>query len=950
MPNRIVDIPVAAARTVLDDAVPSFLRTDPQPGDRSMGGPYGFVSSGLPLPATQGAYVVDFLGSGAFGACKATVLAYMDPYGRVFDAEEPLDIPPAREPVLSFGRYEEQPDRSVEIGSVFVRDGDGTRMDVAGFRRRQDSYALVDTWYDFGSHGFDLSYEEAVARAYLAFVHRPRLGARRVPERGVDGVFSLFARHYPLRAFRLLAELARSAQEDPAFRVPPIIGRLMKWLKQAGLDDLPGDAADADLRLVRTAAYADIFYLGRDNPDSRITDRQIWALEAALNRFKLVVDELGDRAAAATDADCVRWDLFLTETVGTQEPVVCGLQEVGRGREGGEWALRSGVALAMEHLRLPYRVMTDMRSDVPAGKVALKLMVPDGSFMPEWAWEDDAMGYLLDPGAGRVGGGRGGWHMVDAAQREGQARCYAMRVGLLLACAAFRSSDGVCEVSVEAFTLPRLIGDSDDGPFEDAAATMPDAEKVEGPSCVYRATFSRELFEKTEGFVAERAGDPSPLFERCAASLEAQAPPDAQGTAPAAPGATSAAAGKMLDLAPSVFEEIRRLPSAEFRSRAPELCEGSLSSAAARSLGAYELSDLRIQSESSLRIAGERLADLLVRKKSVSEAIAVARSAEKLAGEQGDEVKLSACRRLMAGLVDGSIDRTDQNAVVSKYVGEDRCQAALSRARAVAKERPREAAGILADAVAESAALDGLVDGGGVVYRAFDSYASRVLYNVARRDRAPWSPRAAADAGASVRMVSDAYYLCHLDLVSLFEESFEHADEALRYGRRACEMAPTTLVGFRTLARAYMLTGDMESSAEVLAEGLRIATQPNDVAVAYYQLAYVLWRLGKPHAGAACYLKSMQVAPTMQVQAATELKELIDETAIVMPERDAVDRVLEREGVVLAPTDDVVGMLGAAAVAAVDEGLFPVARTVLSLYARYRPDDALTGILASLEF
>jgi len=50
----------------------------------------------------------------------------------------------------------------------------------------------------------------------------------------------------------------------------------------------------------------------------------------------------------------------------------------------------------------------------------------------------------------------------------------------------------------------------------------------------------------------------------------------------------------------------------------------------------------------------------------------------------------------------------------------------------------------------------------------------------------------------------------------------------------------------------------------------------------------------------------------------------------------------------VAPTAEVLEALDSGASAAVDAGMFPVARNLLALRLRYRPDDALVNVLRSL--
>ena len=136
--------------------------------------------------------------------------------------------------------------------------------------------------------------------------------------------------------------------------------------------------------------------------------------------------------------------------------------------------------------------------------------------------------------------------------------------------------------------------------------------------------------------------------------------------------------------------------------------------------------------------------------------------------------------------------------------------------------------------------------------------------------------------------------------------------------------------------------------AAVLEEGLLIAVQPSDIAMAYYQLAYVLWKAGRPQAGAACYLKSLMTSSSMAMQATAELQELVEETGVALPPREVVDEELAKHAVPVAPTAEVLEALGSGASAAVDVGMFPVARNLLALRLRYRPDDALVNVLRSL--
>lgn len=872
----------------------------PIPGALDEPGSYGFVSRGLPTPGTGGSYVVALPDK-----LTVRVLAYIDPYGRVFSTSEALSAPPARQPDLSFARYSDQASSSrEERGCVYVHEKDAKR-EVAQYLSAQGRYALFDSWYDFGPYAGGLRYDHAMARAYLAFVHRPSLGAPAVPERGLESVFEHLRGDKPLAAMRSIVLDARKAESDPAFRPPALVRCLAQWLEDAGLDDLKGRGMeDESVRLMRTSRYADTYYVAVDDEEARIPVPTIWALEAALNRFLLVKEAFGDRAAFATDVDCARWDAYLIEAAAVQRPQLDRAVDAPEGNEGGEWDARCRIAAAIERLRLPFRIDASFRLDVAAGAVAFDVTVPDALLMPTWVWSEG-----VDQDAS------GSWLAADWEFRDAQARRYALHLGLVLVSIAFEAVASASRVDVAVRPLSRKQGDqaSEGGefPHEDRA-----------PAYV-QAAFDRATYERFDGFEQARAFDPLPAYQACAACFDGD---DAQ-----------------------AFAYLEGLASSSLRADLPETCDKELSDSVRSVLGADSSRDMRISYDAAYRRLAEGLADRIVQAESASDAIRIVRAAQEEAAAASDDRAVSSCTRLMAALAAGSLDARDQNVVVGRYLGEDRCLVALGRAKALAEHDLGQAVDVLIDAVAEAAALDGFVDGSSTAYRAFDSYVARVLYNRARYAGAGYPSRAVRDAGKRVRLATDTFYLCHLEIVRLLEHSFERADEAQRYGRRAVEIAPATAAGYRQLGRAYMLVGDMENASATLLEGLRIAFQPSDIAMAYYQLAYVLWKMGRARDGAACYLKSLATSSMVAVQATAELQELVGETGIDLPARDQVDLELTRAGIPVAPTSDVLDALDEAAVAATDEGMFRVARSLMAARSRYRPDDALVNVLRSLE-
>ena len=524
-----------------------------------------------------------------------------------------------------------------------------------------------------------------------------------------------------------------------------------------------------------------------------------------------------------------------------------------------------------------------------------------------------------------------------------------MRVGLLLADHAFVSEPGIAQVKLMAFPLPdpqapqdaSAAGSQQPVPAVLGAPAASEQLRDSRETALFEVDLDRALYAERGGFKQAIAGDPRELLD---------------------------AAGARYDVADAQVPR-QRVMHPVFESWSADDQAGELPTWAQGPLGAKCERDLDIEYDTAYRRMAEGLADSLVEAQSATEAIAAVRRVQSAALEAKDERAVSACTRLMAALAEGSIDAADQNAVVGRFLGEDRCLVALGRAHSLAETDPAAAVEALTGAIAEAQLLDGFADGSQEVYRAFDSYSARVLYNVSRAtqpvridgnpvdsgqgpavDPASGSvavPDAAADAGKRVRVVPDSFYLCHLEVTHLLERSFERADEALRYGRAAVAMGPSCAMGYRVLGRAYMLQGDMGRAFDVLRAGLRVSLQPTDIALMYYQLGYVMWKRGSADAGVACYLKAVEASPSIAMQATAELRELVAETGASIPPAGGVEAALAAEGIPCAPASETLDVIDAALSAACDAGLANVARSLLATRLRHRPDDALMGVLRS---
>ena len=959
----------AAARELADAVPPLAPASPPLPweGAEIPERHYGWVAGSLPSPDAEGRYIVEFVEKRA-----VRVLAYVDRYGRAFSTDKPLDSHPTREPELKFARYAEQSDPAVLEGCVEVRDAEGSWREAARFRRFQDRYTLYDSWFDFGLRGADLAYPDALTRSYLAFVYRPSLGAPEVPARGLEGIEAPLDALPALPALRKIQSDIAHAQLDPALKPPALARALARWLTQAGLDQL-ALASSGSLRLVKTVRYADIFYLAPTEEGAGLSARTIWALQNALNRYLLVKRAFGDKASIASVADVLRWDAYLIDAVAA--PAAVRAQEPSA--DAGEWALRRRIAEAVERMAVPLRFEVEFRADLRAGIVAFKTVVPDADMMPRERWDEDARA-VAD---------------ATALERASQALRYAEHLAVLLAAEAFGASEQVRRVEFDAhvlweegsFSLGDVLAMAGQGDPEDDGEGGATRLAQLLPGADLYVAFRRDAF--LSGYSHAAKGDPSAAFRAWGARVARDA------FARRGPDGTAADAVPLDPQAPEridddPFRTLSIMPSAKRRRDMPECFDAELPEEARAALGARWLHDLRIDSEAIPRRQAERIAARLARAESATEAIGAVRRRQQRAD---DPFAIQACTRLMAALAEGEADPDDQNTVIRSYLGPDPCWDALQRARALAAAGDAEGAGrVLSETAWKTEAERRYLDDSEVVYRNFDGYASRVVYNLVREggnaalvealDAGASEPRGGtpvpededpllvmaaqvlSSAGARpaangfgqgdrdrrVELVPDTLLRCHLEAAKLLERSFSGIDAALAHATRAIELSPTATTPRCVLARVYMLMGDAASASETLKAALRLATQPNDIAIAYYQLAYTLWKSGDARTGAACYVKSLVTSPIMAAQVASELQDLLNRESVSVPAREGLDDVLAAGGVPLAPCDAVLDALLQAAERAVDADVFAVGRSLLATYLTYRPDDALMGAYRSL--
>lgn len=722
---------------------------------------------------------------------------------------------------------------------------------------------------------------------------------------------------------------AITAQEE----VPALARHLAKWLEDANVADL-SDSAD-DLSLVRAIHYSDLYYIvaSQDAP-LHVSGNDIAAMECALDTYKLVLDVLGDASDTADmqevsyAANLVRTIIppFISQKGEAAEDAQQTGEQVGTGNSDGvdrggfetpfdlpvcdssvgEWGWRRNLSVALESIRSPHRIVVDFQGSLQTGTVTMVSLVPSVNVMPKSVWNAEA----------------NNWRVLSYKERHEMAVSYSLSCAIACVAAAFASSDRIQRVKfLEGFIDSKAMAGQGDG----RGFVMQSCCRID----VDRASFVRD------GIYVNDGDDPLACWISLGGNIIIDAP-----VSDMVDGWSDA-----LELLQEQFDE-SDLPS---RSELPEFGDGRLPETVGELLGARYARDMRIMHGSLHRRNAENLADRLAAAETDVERVRLARAMQ---SPGADPFDVQAANRVMSSLLSDDLDTADQNAVVNCYLGKDEYLKALSVSRELmAKDRDKALESLLS--VVDQAEQSGLyVDDLEVVHRGFDSYSSRLMYNLVRTGRLKLSSErfdyGANDAGKRVELIPDALYLCYTTAGYGAEQQFDGFESGEALSRTAIRMAPTVPNGYRQLARAYSLVGDMDSAAKVLLDTLQICVAPADIALVYYQLGYVLWKAGRPQAGALCYLKSVTTSPVVAAQAAAELRGLMHEERIPVVGRPEIDEGLKDEGIPLAPLPHVIDAIMDGAEAAVDAGMFGVARSLLNVGLHYRPDDALFDVLKSL--
>lgn len=375
------------------------------------------------------------------------------------------------------------------------------------------------------------------------------------------------------------------------------------------------------------------------------------------------------------------------------------------------------------------------------------------------------------------------------------------------------------------------------------------------------------------------------------------------------------------------------------RHREPELDETPCGDRLARSCGARRISELGIMEKAGRASAWNSVAPELgdTTHDAVSRLVA-------LRDETDDLTVAEACGRASAALVDGTVDVSDRRALAELFVDGGSLARAARRARAALGQdcTPEQLEQVVdsLDAALSPIAQTGIyLDDEDSVYRYFNSMAERVAYNLSADDR-----------GRRVRLVPDEYYAAHslasraLNMLGRAPEAMAHADELVR-------VAPMTPDAALSRVRCLEEESRIFEAADLLKRTIEICPTAREMAICFYRLAFMEWKLGRSDLAVACYQRAIALSEEVASQARSELEDLLEAGEKGLAPLTGDEEVLGALEAGEIPTGDLGALrvrTGDAAAACVDAGLFSVARPLMGAYLELGRDDALIDVYRSL--
>lgn len=300
-----------------------------------------------------------------------------------------------------------------------------------------------------------------------------------------------------------------------------------------------------------------------------------------------------------------------------------------------------------------------------------------------------------------------------------------------------------------------------------------------------------------------------------------------------------------------------------------------------------------------------------------------------------------AADRVSKALVEGSVDVSDKQTLGKLFVdGGSLNRIAGHATEALDDPDHADLESILSsleEALAPITAMGAYLDDSDQVYRYFNSLAERIWFNLNL-----------ADHIRAVRLIPDSYYAAHscavriLSLLDRNEEALAHSDELVRIAPATPDAALVRVRILENMSRIY-------DAADLLMETINRCSTVRDLAVCFYRLAYMQWKLGRNDLAAACYERAIMLKTPILSQAEDEFADLLaSDESLKRLSGDETLAALEAAGIPLGDPEGMYARIARAAIATTDDNLHGAAAPLTGTLLDMGRDDVLVDVYHSL--
>ena len=243
----------------------------------------------------------------------------------------------------------------------------------------------------------------------------------------------------------------------------------------------------------------------------------------------------------------------------------------------------------------------------------------------------------------------------------------------------------------------------------------------------------------------------------------------------------------------------------------------------------------------------------------------------------------------------------------------------------------------LKDVLSPLMSMGAYLDDSDQIYRYFNSLIERAWFNLNLNDHT-----------RTVRLVPDSYYTA-LSSAARILSILDRGEEALTYTDEMLRIAPATPDAALVRVRVLENMSRVYDASDLLKEAITRCSTERDLAVCFYRLAYMEWKLGRSDLAVACYERAISLKSNVVQQAKDELADLLesDNTLSHLSEEDTI-AALKAAGIPVGNTEELRLLAAHAAIAAADANLHSIAGPLTGTLIDAGRDDVLVDIYHSL--